>query len=216
MVSKLLSKVFGSRNERMLKRMNKIVQQINALEDQISAFTDDELKAKTGLLHDYLYFDETVNPKQYSGALSYFNISVFQRIRFGNFDIDLNLTYQVVSDPSIIRLPKIYSNSKLFYTNTIFKGALDMQLGINIRYFSNYYANAYMPAIRSFYIQNEKKFGNYPYLDIFLNAKIKRARIYFKYEQANSSFMPQNYFISPHYANADAALKFGVIWQLFN
>jgi hypothetical protein len=175
-----------------------------------------QINAKTGLLHDYLYFDETVNPSQYSAALSYFNIAVSQNIRLGNFGIDLNITYQEVSNANIIRVPKIYSNSKLFYTNTIFKNALDMQLGINIRYFTNYYANAYLPALRSFYIQNEREFGNYPYIDVFLNAKIKRARIFFKYEQMNSSFMPHNYFISPHYANADAALKFGVIWQLFN
>lgn len=175
-----------------------------------------QIKAKTGLIHDYLYFDKSVTPQQYNKALSYFNLSVYQGIRLGNFGIDLNLIYQGVNDKNIIRLPKLYSNSKLFYTNSLFKGAMDIQLGISIRYFSNYYANAYMPALRSFYNQDDKEFGNYPYFDAFLNAKIKRARIFFKYEQLNSSFMPQNYFISPHYANSDASIKFGVIWQLFN
>jgi len=175
-----------------------------------------KIDVKTGLLHDYLYLDRTISPQQYSAALSYFNISLDQEIRVGNFGIDLNLIYQEVSDKNIIRLPKIYSNTKLFYANTLFKGAMDMQLGINIRYFSSYYANTYMPALRSFYIQDEKEFGNYPYFDVFLNAKIKRARLFIKYEQFNASFMSQNYFISPHYANADAAIKFGVIWQLFN
>ncbi|RLD38984.1 MAG: hypothetical protein DRI74_02105 [Bacteroidetes bacterium] len=174
------------------------------------------INVKTGLLHDYLYLDRAISPQQYSAALSYFNISLNQEIRVGNFGIDLNLIYQEVSDKNIIRLPKIYSNTKLFYTNTLFKGAMDIQLGINIRYFSSYYANTYMPALRSFYIQDEKEFGNYPYFDVFLNAKIKRARLFIKYEQLNASFMSQNYFISPHYANADAAIKFGVIWQLFN
>jgi preprotein translocase subunit SecA len=47
MVSNLLSKVFGSRNERLLKRMNKVVAQINALEPQIQALSDDELQGKT-------------------------------------------------------------------------------------------------------------------------------------------------------------------------
>ena len=175
-----------------------------------------EINAKTGVLHDYLYFDSAISPQQYSAALSYFNISVYQEVRLGNFGIDLNLIYQGVSDESIMRLPKLFSNTKFFYTNSLFKGAMEMQLGINMRYFSSYYANAYMPALRSFYIQDEKEFGNYPYFDVFLNAQIKRARLFIKYEQLNSGFMPQNYFISPHYANADAALKFGVIWQLFN
>ena len=47
MVSNLLSKIFGSRNERLLKRMNKIVQRINAREPDIEALSDEELRAKT-------------------------------------------------------------------------------------------------------------------------------------------------------------------------
>jgi len=47
MVSNLLSKVFGSRNDRLLKRMNKAAAQINVLEPQVQALSDDELRAKT-------------------------------------------------------------------------------------------------------------------------------------------------------------------------
>ncbi len=47
MVTKVLSKIFGSRNERLLKRLNKTVAQINALEEQISGLSDAELRAKT-------------------------------------------------------------------------------------------------------------------------------------------------------------------------
>ena len=47
MVTKLLQKVFGSRNERLLKQMHKVVAQINALEESMAALTDDELRAKT-------------------------------------------------------------------------------------------------------------------------------------------------------------------------
>ena len=47
MLLKLLTKVFGSRNERVLKTMRKRVEKINALEPTMEALTDDELKAKT-------------------------------------------------------------------------------------------------------------------------------------------------------------------------
>ena len=47
MLLKLLTKVFGSRNERVLKSMRKRVEKINALEPDIEALTDDKLKAKT-------------------------------------------------------------------------------------------------------------------------------------------------------------------------
>jgi preprotein translocase subunit SecA len=48
MVSNILRKVFGSRNDRLIKRMSKVVAQINGLEPELQALTDEELKAKTG------------------------------------------------------------------------------------------------------------------------------------------------------------------------
>ncbi len=47
MVSNLLSKVFGSRNERLLKRMNKVVARVNEREAEIQALSDEALRAKT-------------------------------------------------------------------------------------------------------------------------------------------------------------------------
>ena len=48
MASNLIKKIFGSRNDRMVKRMSKVVARINALEDEIQALSDEQLGAKTG------------------------------------------------------------------------------------------------------------------------------------------------------------------------
>jgi len=47
MISGLLKKVFGSRNERLLRQYSHSVRAINALESTISALSDDALRAKT-------------------------------------------------------------------------------------------------------------------------------------------------------------------------
>ncbi|MGF1692829.1 preprotein translocase subunit SecA [Photobacterium kagoshimensis] len=47
MLSKLLTKIIGSRNDRTLRRLRKIVDQINKLEPQFESLLDEELKAKT-------------------------------------------------------------------------------------------------------------------------------------------------------------------------
>lgn len=47
MLLKLLTKVFGSRNERVLKIMRKRVERINALEPAMERLSDEELRAKT-------------------------------------------------------------------------------------------------------------------------------------------------------------------------
>lgn len=47
MIGKLTKAIFGSKNERELKRMRKIVVQINALEGEMEKLTDEQLRAKT-------------------------------------------------------------------------------------------------------------------------------------------------------------------------
>jgi preprotein translocase subunit SecA len=47
MVTKLLTKIFGSRNERILRRLGKTVDQINALDAAMQSLTDEALRAKT-------------------------------------------------------------------------------------------------------------------------------------------------------------------------
>ncbi len=54
MVTKLLSKMFGSRNERLVKRMAKTVAQINALEEDFAGLSDDALKHKTAEFRERL------------------------------------------------------------------------------------------------------------------------------------------------------------------
>jgi len=52
MLKKILKLVFGSRNERVLKRMSKTVTAINALEDDIRQLKDEDFPVKTGELRD--------------------------------------------------------------------------------------------------------------------------------------------------------------------
>ena len=47
MINAVISKVFGTANERAIKRLVPIVSQVNALEFQIEALTDDQLREKT-------------------------------------------------------------------------------------------------------------------------------------------------------------------------
>jgi len=61
MVAKLLRKIFGSRNERLVKRMRKQVAQINALEPEYEALTDEELRGKTQQFRERLEGGESLD-----------------------------------------------------------------------------------------------------------------------------------------------------------
>jgi preprotein translocase subunit SecA len=51
---KFLTKVFGSENERFLKRIQPIIQQINSLEPSLQKLSDDDLRARTTRFKDYV------------------------------------------------------------------------------------------------------------------------------------------------------------------
>ena len=61
MVLNLLTKVFGSQNERELKRLQPIVDQINALEPAVQALSDEELKAQTAVFKQRIEQGETLD-----------------------------------------------------------------------------------------------------------------------------------------------------------
>ena len=64
MVSKILKKIFGSRNDRLVKLMFKTVTKINALEEGLKALSDDELKAKTEAFRGRLAAGESLDSLQ--------------------------------------------------------------------------------------------------------------------------------------------------------
>ena len=61
MVTSILRKVFGSRNDRILKRLQKNVNKINALEPDVQKLSDDELRARTDELRKRYQDGETLD-----------------------------------------------------------------------------------------------------------------------------------------------------------
>ena len=61
MIANLLTKIFGSRNDRIIKNLRKTVAQINGLEQQFEALSDEELKAKTAAFRERYDNGETLD-----------------------------------------------------------------------------------------------------------------------------------------------------------
>jgi len=163
----------------------------------------------------YTYFDYTAKPQQINGTLNIRSISGKLQLKRGKFDIQAIVYYQKPDIDSVLRLPEFGANLKFAFSQSLFDNAAVLQPGFNIRWFSAYYADAYMPALRAFYLQNETKVGNYPYLDVYLALKVKRANIYVQYANILGLTGNFNYFTTPHYPMRDARFYFGVNWRFY-
>ena len=61
MIGSVARKLFGSRNDRVVKGYAKVVKQVNALEDEYSKLTDEALQAKTVAFRERLEKGETLD-----------------------------------------------------------------------------------------------------------------------------------------------------------
>jgi preprotein translocase subunit SecA len=61
MISRLAKKIFGSRNQRLIKKLSRFVNRINELESDISALSDSEFPAKTSELKERVRNGETLD-----------------------------------------------------------------------------------------------------------------------------------------------------------
>jgi preprotein translocase subunit SecA len=61
MIWNLLTRIFGSRNEREIKKLQPIVEEINQLEAKLKSLSDDQLKAQTGMFKGRLEQGQTLD-----------------------------------------------------------------------------------------------------------------------------------------------------------
>ncbi|HBK84362.1 MAG TPA: hypothetical protein DDZ41_12360, partial [Flavobacterium sp.] len=103
--------------------------------------------------------------------------------------------YQSVNQSyDIINVPQIVARNTLYYTDKVFKKAMEIQTGIIFNYFTKYYANDYNPLLAEFYVQNQTKIGNFPMIDFFINAKVRQTRLFLKAEHFNAAWTGYNYY----------------------
>lgn len=173
-------------------------------------------KASLTNIENYTYFDESSKPKQSGENITYLKVKANNEFKFGKFALNNTILFQQVSSgQEVFRVPNFVTRNTLYYSNYVFEGKpLFLQTGITFKYFSKYKANAFNPLLNEFRIQNTTEIG-YPTFDLFINAQIRRTRIYLKAENLSSQFLKKNYFSAPNYPYRDYVIRFGLVWNWF-
>ncbi len=88
MISGFLTKIFGSRNERLLKTYQRNVERINALEPQIAALSDEALRGKTDELRKRVAAGESL-PAVLPEAFAVVREAAKRTLHMRHFDVQL-------------------------------------------------------------------------------------------------------------------------------
>ncbi len=170
-----------------------------------------ELRASQ--ITNYIYNDAYALPKQYSNPIQVWQGWVCKNFTFGGLHYDPKIIVQKSSHENMMPLPLFATHHSLYYGTYMFQEALYANFGIDFYYNTSYYAYDYMPTTRRFYLQNHTKTGNYPIFDVFINFKIKSARLFLKAHHINESFSGSNKYATPQYPYQGLSFKFGVSWM---
>ncbi len=163
----------------------------------------------------YIWFDSLALPEQFTSELLVPSLYLQKQFNWGPVHhIHKILVQKPTSD--VVHLPLLAYGNTTYYENEVFKGALKFQIGFDFYYFLQYYTDAYMPATGLFYNQNHRMDGNYPYLNAFLNWRIKRTRFTLQYTNALAGLAGYNYFMAYRYPSFNSSVKFGLAWTFYD
>lgn len=159
----------------------------------------------------------TMTPHTFEGNTQLMQASLSMQWRQGWFCFDMQQFLQKSSNTDLLSVPLFASKNSLYADFSLFKNALQMQTGFDIRYHTKYFADGYNPALGMFYHQRTSDVGNYLWADFFVTLRIQRACIYAKVGHFNTPFEElHEYLLLPHYPGDDIGVYYGVIWKFFD
>jgi hypothetical protein len=179
-------------------------------------------------MNNYVFFNQDtsrlqhVMPVQSSGSHVVFSPELrlsLNLLRHVSFRTRAIYTSLLENSDNAMQVPELFVNAQLAYENIHFGGNLEVHTGVEVHWQSAYNALGYEPATQQFYVQDPRivfRSNAYPLMDVFLNAKIKRGRIFLKYHNVFQLITGDGYFPTPYYPGQSNVLDFGFDWSFYD
>jgi hypothetical protein len=172
------------------------------------------------IIDNFTYFGQDALPAQHSGGLSVLSLLVKKEFSAWKFHLANDVLVQKSSNSDIVDLPLVCIRSAAYFEHNfhfeLTNGDLNTQTGIEAVYNTSYKGLSYMPATGVYYQVQNGQVGNYPYINAFINIKIKRTRIYLMMEHINHGFTGYDYFLVPSYPMIIRMFKYGFSWTFYD
>ncbi len=169
------------------------------------------------LLSNNIYYDTQGFPRQNESPMSIMTATLNKNFKLWKFGLDYQAIFQYSSKPEIVPLPMLGLNFRYYFEFDVVKNAMQMQIGANTTFTTKWYAPAYNPVLGLFHNQNIEKYGNSPYIDLFVIVQWKSACIFLKVININQGWpnKSKDYFAAHNYIKSQRAFKFGIWWPFY-
>ncbi len=117
---------------------------------------------------------------------------------------------------SRLNLPTVQTSQSLFFEFGFRKTDLRLQFGTDFFFQTQWKGDAWMPSTGLWMNQNSFNTGGFPRIDPFATMKLKRTRLFVKFENAFQGFPADGYFTVPLYPMMDRVWRLGFSWDFYD
>ena len=170
------------------------------------------------LLANNIYYDSLGVIRQNPEPMSVLTAALRKDFHLGVLRLENTALFQLSSDEKVLPLPKLAVNLRWYLQFPIVsEDVLKMQIGVDARYNTKWYAPGFNPVSGTFYNQREEQYGDTPYFDAFMNLQWKQACIFLKMENVGEGWPTKkhDYFSAHHYIHPPRIFKFGITWPFY-
>jgi putative beta-barrel porin len=185
------------------------------------------------VIGNYIYLNDSEKPAQYTIPFSITQAWIRKTFRVGVFFLDNEVVYQQIPVNAPVNIPAVMGRHQLSYERSLFKRALKVAAGVEVRYNTAYHPAGYDAILNRFFYQNAAYYGNMPEASVFFNFRIKRFRAFIIGDNLQQLITHNNTVLfvgnpvtnltayipgtfTPVYAAPDALIRFGFTWVMVN
>ena len=167
------------------------------------------------LLDNYIKFNSLLTPVVLPNNINVVQLNLYTPFKIKGFGLNSNL-YLQYSGHEYLSLPLFAGKADLYYILEFFKKKLNIQIGADFMFNTNYYADGYSPMLHQFHYQTDMQTGNYLYLGTYINFKIERIGAFFRYDNLLVGALPNRYMTTPYYPMTGRNFSIGVNWRFYD
>ena len=179
------------------------------------------LSAANYLITNYTYFKNYYQTGQFSRIINILQLAASKKIALTKrWNLYAEATVQLTDASSPIRLPLVFTRSRLAYENLLFKN-LYICTGLEVKYYTPFKVYDYSPLMGQFFPQ-DSSISNRPDVNAFLHFRIRTFTTYLRIENLNTinfsdgfGFTKSN-FAAPHYVYPGMLIRLGIQWNFVN
>ena len=166
-------------------------------------------------ISNYVYFDTLAAAKQTSEGIGVFRTGFSAGGTFKRFEWSTLVLANTKTGPDVLRMPNLVASANLAL-NVQYKKLLYMQFGIDVQHQSAYFADAFMPTIQQYHLQDRYEIPGFVQADAYVTLRINRVRLFFKLQNVSQGLLNSNYYTAYLHQAMPRSFGYGVRWLLFD